>query len=144
MVFITRTEKEEQNAKVLTQSLPSKTFQPYDLIEWHYEPHANQKDLKLNTKLVIDGQRDETSYLVLLPGSPDGLYHFQLKYENRLLNATIFNVETVAHEDTCDCLQARNLFETPDKQARKATQIVTDEGDTETSMKNATRSEGMV
>ena len=68
----------------------------------------------------------------------------QLKYENRLLNATIFNVETVAHEDTCDCLQARNLFETPDKQARKATQIVTDEGDTETSMKNATRSEGIV
>jgi len=141
MVFITRTEKEEKNAKVLTQTLPSKIFQPYDLIEWHYEPHANQKDLKLDTKLVIDGQRDDTSYLVLLPGSPDGLYHFQLKYENRLLNATIFNVETVAHEDTCDCLQARNLFETPDKQLRKATELMTDEDDTETSMKNATKSE---
>ena len=68
----------------------------------------------------------------------------QLKYENRLLNATIFNVETVAHEDTCDCLQARNLFETPDKQVRKATELMTDEDDTETSMKNATRSEGRV
>ena len=43
------------------KTLPSKIFQPYDLIEWHYEPHANQKDLKLDTKLVIDGQRDDTS-----------------------------------------------------------------------------------
>jgi len=142
MVFVTRTEKEEKSAKVLTQSLPPKLFQPYDLIEWHYEPNANDKNLQLDTTLVIDGQRDSTSYLILLPGSPDGLYHFQLKYENVLLNATIFNVQTVAHEDTCDCLKARNLFET-EPQNKQLKVVDADEGETESSMKNATKSEDM-
>ena len=153
--------------------MPPKLFQPYDLIEWHYEPNANDKNLQLDTTLVIDGQRDSTSYLILLPGSPDGLYHFQvcihindsrliiamidcpeekgvwtsvevsvqLKYENVLLNATIFNVQTVAHEDTCDCLKARNLFET-EPQNKQLKVVDADEGETESSMKNATKSEG--
>ena len=70
------------------------------------------------SKLLFHFEQPKTSYLVLLPGSPDGLYHFQvfhnliytsllaldwltcpnlktiqLKYENKLLNATIFNVQ---------------------------------------------------
>ena len=67
----------------------------------------------------------------------------QLKYENILLNATIFNVQTVAHEDTCDCLKARNLFETePQSKQQRVVDAITDVGETESSMKNATKSEG--
>ena len=56
------------------------------------------------------------------------------------MNATIFNVQTVTHESTCDCLSSRNLFKNePTKEVRRGntdSEFLT-EDKTEETMKNA-------
>ena len=103
--------------------MPDKSDVEYDLVEWQYEPFPNETK-KLDMKTVISGEENGVSYLILLASSPDGFYHFnvshfltalpikinKLKYGAETINATVFNIKTVSHQSTCDCLEARNLI----------------------------------